>query len=223
MIIAAAVSAGAHPKVSSEGTYCNLESMNGSQEPRKLTHRSTKLWKQRKAELEELWRQGQSWALEELHQLRQAERVRSHIAYERFKASRTPEGLRLKWRQAKAAQRTAAAAAHAEAEERKRRDEELAAKAAALAAEAERERKSREPLAESGNEIELEILRIPPNPRMVICAYRAVSGERRCLVRVGRNANFKPGMKLVVKRPVNGAEVEPWTYNGLLPRRPGRW
>jgi hypothetical protein len=101
--------------------------------------------------------------------------------------------VRAKWREAKRAQRAAAATAKAEAEERKRRDEELAAKAAALAAEAERERKSREPIAESGSEIELEIVRIPPNPRMVICGYLAVSGERRCIVRVGRNANFRRG------------------------------
>jgi hypothetical protein len=197
--------------------------MNWSQEPRKLIHRSPRIWKQRKAELEELWRQGQNWALEELHQLRQMERVKSHRAYEQFKARRTPEGLRLKWREAKRAQRTAAAAAHAEAAERKRIVQELAAKAAALAAEAERERKSREPVAEGGNEAELEILRIPPNPRMVICAYRAVSGERQCVVRVGRNANFRPGMKLVVKRPADRMETEPWVYDGLLPRRPGHW
>ncbi len=184
----------------------------------------------RKAELKELAECGENWALEELHHLLQAERVKSHRAYERFKARRTPEGLRLKWREAKAAQRAAVAAAHAEAEEQKRRSEELAAKAAALAAEAERERKAREPVAESGNEMdesgnemELEIVLIPPNPRMVICAYRAVSGERRCIVRVGRNTNFRPGMKLLAKQPANGAVAEPWAYYGSLPRRPGRW
>jgi hypothetical protein len=197
--------------------------MNWSQEPRKLTHQSPKVWKQRKAELQELWRQGQNWALEELHQLRQTERVKNHRAYEQFKARRTPEAVRAKWREAKRTQRAAAAAAHAEAQERKRRDEELAAKAAALAAAAERERQAREPVGGRGNEIELEVVRIPPNPRMVICAYRAVSGERRCMVRVGRNANFKPGMKLLVKRPAVGADIEPWKYDGSLPRRPGHW
>ena len=73
------------------------------------------------------------------------------------------------------------AAARAEAEERRRRDEEVAAKAAAIGSEAQRERKAREPMAESGSEIELEIIRIPPNPRMVICRYQAVSGERNAL------------------------------------------
>jgi hypothetical protein len=176
-----------------------------------------------KADLQELAKRGENWALEELQQLRQAERVKSHLAYEQFKARRTPEGLRAKWREAKAAQRAAAAAARAEAEERKRITEELAAKAAALAAEAERERKAREPVAGSGNEIELEILRIPSNPRMVICGYRAVSGERRCVVRVGRNTNFRRGMKLVMKRPGADAEAEPWAYDGVIPRRPGHW
>jgi hypothetical protein len=98
-----------------------------------------------------------------------------------------------------------------------------AAKAAALAAEAERERKAREPIAESGTEMELEIVRIPLNPRMVICRYRAVSGERQCLVWVGRNANFRRGMKVLVKLPGNGMEAEPWGYDRVLPRRPGRW
>ncbi len=71
--------------------------------------------------------------------------------------------------------------------------------------------------------VELEILRIPPNPRLVICRYWILEEERRCMVRVGRNANFRRGMKLLVKRPANGMEAEPWTYDGLLPRRLGRW
>ena len=196
--------------------------MNWSEEPRRLTRRSPKVWKQRKAELEELWHHGQNWALEELHWLRQIERAKSHRAYEQFKARRDPEAVRAKWREAKQAQRAVVVAARAEAEERKRRDEEVAAKAAAIAAEAERERKAREPIAESGTEIELEIVRIPPNPRMVICRYRSTSGERRCLVRVGRNTNFRRGMKLLVKAPANGMEAEPWVYDRLMPRRPGR-
>jgi hypothetical protein len=71
--------------------------------------------------------------------------------------------------------------------------------------------------------VEVEVLRIPANPRMILCRYWAESEERRCIVRVGRNANFRRGMKLLVKRPVNGTEAEPWTYDGLLPRRPGHW
>src|SRR6266436_6629687 len=54
----------------------------------------------RKTELKELAKRGENWALEELQQLRQAERARNHLAYERFKARRTPERLRAKWREA---------------------------------------------------------------------------------------------------------------------------
>ena len=71
--------------------------------------------------------------------------------------------------------------------------------------------------------VELEGLRIPANPRMILCRYWAGNEERQCIVRVGRNANFRPGMKLLVKRPANGTEAEPWAYDGLLPRRTGRW
>ena len=34
--------------------------------------------------------------------------------------------------------------------------------------------------------IEVEVLRIPPNPRLVICRYTALGEERRCTVSVGR-------------------------------------
>ena len=88
-----------------------------------------------------------------------------------------------------------------------------------------REVKRDEEISASANApvVEVEVMRIPPNPRLLICRYRAVSGERRCIVRVGRNANFRRGMKLVVKVPANGAETEPWAYYGALPRRLGRW
>lgn len=67
----------------------------------KLTRRSSKVLKQQKADLEELWRQGHNWALEELQQVRQAEREKNHLAYERFKAKRAPELLKAKWRRPK--------------------------------------------------------------------------------------------------------------------------
>jgi hypothetical protein len=72
--------------------------------------------------------------------------------------------------------------------------------------------------------IEVEVLRIPPNPRLVICRY-CVSGEqRRCMVRVGRNNNFVPRMKFSLAEPSDlVARVRPWEYSGPLPRRRGRW
>jgi len=88
-----------------------------------------------------------------------------------------------------------------------------------------RELQREEEISASANAplVELEVLRIPANPRMILCRYWAGNEERRCMVRVGRNANFRRGMKLLVKRPANGMEAEPWTYDGLLPRRLGRW
>ena len=72
--------------------------------------------------------------------------------------------------------------------------------------------------------VEVEVLRIPPNPRLVICRY-CVSGEqRRCMVRVGRNNNFVPGMKFSLAEPSDlVAWTRPWEYSGPLPRRRGRW
>jgi hypothetical protein len=76
--------------------------------------------------------------------------------------------------------------------------------------------------SEEAEKVEMKILRICPNPRLVMGTYVVEGMERRALISVRRNVNFRPGMKLLVKRPANGAEAEPWTYNGLLPRRPGR-
>jgi hypothetical protein len=72
--------------------------------------------------------------------------------------------------------------------------------------------------------VELEVLRIPPNPRLVICRYRACGEERRCMVNVGRNSKFVPGMKFRLLEPSDPtARCKPWPYAGRLPRRRGRW
>ena len=77
--------------------------------------------------------------------------------------------------------------------------------------------------SEDAEKVEVRILRRCPNPRLVVCTYVEEGMERRALIRVHRNKNFKPGMKLLVKRPANGAETEPWAYDGSMPRRPGHW
>jgi hypothetical protein len=77
--------------------------------------------------------------------------------------------------------------------------------------------------SEDAEKVEMKILRICPNPRLVECSYVEEGVQRRALIRVHRNKNFKPGMKLLVKRPANGTEAEPWAYDGLLPRRRGHW
>ena len=77
--------------------------------------------------------------------------------------------------------------------------------------------------SEDAEKVEVKILRLCPNPRLVECTYFEEGMERRALIRVHRNKNFKPGMKLVIKRPANGTEAEPWAYDGAIPRRPGHW
>jgi hypothetical protein len=73
-------------------------------------------------------------------------------------------------------------------------------------------------------EVEVEVARIPPNPRLVWVKYHEESREHLILVRVGRNANFKPRMKLKLERPADWASrTKPWEYRGRLPRLPGRW
>jgi hypothetical protein len=70
-------------------------------------------------------------------------------------------------------------------------------------------------------EVQVKVLRICANPRLVLCGHQADGFERRVLVRVGKNANFSPGMELKALRPER--ETEPWGYAGRLPRFRGRW
>jgi hypothetical protein len=182
----------------------------------------------RKAHLKELAERGENWALQELEDLRQAERVRNKAAYERFKAKRRPEVLRAKWRTAKAALWAAQAEAEAEAKRRQREIAESAAKASAVAAaaeDAERERKAQAEPATSATLRELEVIRAVANPRLILCAYWRDGQECRCLVNVGRNANFVRGMSLRLQEPADPiARSEPWPFApNRLPKRRGRW
>ena len=70
-------------------------------------------------------------------------------------------------------------------------------------------------------EVKVKVLRLCANPRLVLCGYQDNGLERRVLVRVGRNANFMPGMELKAIRPAR--ETEPWAFEGKLPRLRGRW
>jgi hypothetical protein len=181
----------------------------------------------RKAQLKELAERGQNWALQQLEDLRRAEREKNKAAYERFKAKRRPEVLRMKWRTAKAALRATKAEAEAEAKRLQREAEELAAKAAAAAAaNAEREQEALSELATGalakGDKVTMKVTRIVPNPRLIQCVYWNESGvERKVFVKVGRNQNFVVGMTLEAIRPAR--ESEPWVFQGKLPRLRGRW
>jgi len=181
----------------------------------------------RKAHLKEFAERGENWALQELEDLRRAKRVKNKAAYERFKAKRRPELLRMKWRTAKAALRAAQAEAEAEARKRQREIEESAARAAAVAAaakDAERERKAHAEPATSATLREPEVIRVVANPRLILCAYWRDGQECRCLVNVGRNSNFVPRMTLRLTEPNDSiARSRPWPYAGPLPRRRGRW
>jgi hypothetical protein len=218
--------------------------MNGLDKANSVYRSGTGLrLKARKAKLKELAEEGQNWALEELEQLRRAEQRKNREAYQRFKARRSSEALRTKWRTAKAALRATKAETEAEAKRLQREAEELAVKAATTAAaNAEREagivgpqrnleRPSQpvdEPAAAYVEEeplereaVKVKILRICANPRLVLCGYQDEGLERRVLVRVGRNRNFVCGMELKALRPKRESEV--WGYAGRLPRLRGRW
>jgi hypothetical protein len=182
----------------------------------------------RKAHLKELAERGENWALQELEDLRRAEREKNKAAYDRFKARRRPEVLRTKWRSAKAALRATKAKAEAEAKIRQREAEELAAKAAAAAPAADAEREQQAPpelatgLLAKGDKVTMKVTRNVPNPRLLQCVYWDESGvERKAFVKVGRNQNFVVGMTLEAIRPAR--ESEPWLYQGRLPRFRGRW
>jgi hypothetical protein len=70
-------------------------------------------------------------------------------------------------------------------------------------------------------EVQVKVLRVCANPRLVLCGYQHDGLERRVLVRVGKNGNFVPGMTLEATRP--SRETELWGYAGRLPRFKGRW
>ena len=73
--------------------------------------------------------------------------------------------------------------------------------------------------------VEVEVLRIPPNPRLVICRYWVLGEERRCTVSVGRNSKFVPRMKFWLPEPSDPvARIRPWPIApNRLPKRRGRW
>jgi hypothetical protein len=181
--------------------------------------------KARKAELKDLAQEGQNWALEELEQLRRAEQRKNREAYQRFKARRSPEALRAKWRTAKAGLRAAQAEAESEAKRLQREAEELAVKAATTAAaNAEREEEAQSELATSSTARELQVIRVVANPRLILCGYWQDGEEHRCLVNVRRNGNFVPRMKLRLPEPSDPTtRARPWPYRGPLPRRKGHW
>jgi hypothetical protein len=73
-------------------------------------------------------------------------------------------------------------------------------------------------------EFEVEVVKNPQNPRLIWVKYHQEGREHQILVHVGRNANFKPRMRLKLERPADWvSRTKPWEYKGRLPRLPGRW
>ena len=71
-------------------------------------------------------------------------------------------------------------------------------------------------------EVMLTVLRVCPNPRLLLCTYTEDGREKRALVRVSKaNAFFRRGMTFLARPSANESEV--WAYTGRLPRFPGRW
>ena len=71
---------------------------------------------------------------------------------------------------------------------------------------------------------ELRVIRVGPNPRMVVCEYYELASRRVCTVNVKVNRKWRKGMVFVMEEPVREEEyVRPWEYQGLGPRRAGRW
>jgi hypothetical protein len=68
-------------------------------------------------------------------------------------------------------------------------------------------------------EVELEIVRVGPNPRILQCKYKLLADEIKIHLWVKTNRNFVRGMKLKMAEQ-DGAD---WHWEGILPRFRGRW
>lgn len=80
------------------------------------------------------------------------------------------------------------------------------------------------PCPRMGIERELKVIRVGPNPRMVVCEYWEVLERRTCAVVVGDNRKWFRGMVFRMAEPVSEEEYKrPWVYRGRAPRRKGRW
>lgn len=75
------------------------------------------------------------------------------------------------------------------------------------------------PTADPSAPVEIEVLRLARNPR-ILFATRKDDG-REILVRVATNANFVRGMLLKARPPATGAGV--YSFEGRCPRWKGHW
>ena len=75
-----------------------------------------------------------------------------------------------------------------------------------------------------GIERELRVIRVGPNPRMVVCEYWELRERRVCVVNVRDNRRWWKGVRFKMEEPREElAYRKPWVYEGVGPRRRGRW
>lgn len=73
-------------------------------------------------------------------------------------------------------------------------------------------------------ERELKVVRVGPNPTLLVCEYFELAQRHTCTVRVKRTAKFVRGMRLKMAEPVDELELQrPWVYTGPAPKHRGRW
>jgi len=71
---------------------------------------------------------------------------------------------------------------------------------------------------------DLKVVRVGPNPRMIVCEYYELASRRTCTVLVKRNDKFVRGMRLRLAEPASELDFRrPWVYSGPAPRRRGKW
>ena len=68
-------------------------------------------------------------------------------------------------------------------------------------------------------EVELEVIRVGPNPRILVCRYKILAEELIVKLKVQTTAKFIRGMRIKMVEQ----EGEEWEYTGSLPRHKGRW
>jgi hypothetical protein len=70
--------------------------------------------------------------------------------------------------------------------------------------------------------VELIVLRLLPNPRLLVAVFPDDLARRHTLyVSVAMNKNFRPGMRIKTRPPDNGTAI--YKLEGRCPRYPGRW
>ena len=73
-------------------------------------------------------------------------------------------------------------------------------------------------------ERELRVVRIGPNPRMVLCEYWELAERKVVVINVKDNRKWLKGMVFKMREPVSEEEYRGvWRYLGKAPRRKGRW